>query len=364
MVSPDPSRASGASTKAAAPPQSLTWLQQLVLIVALLLGGFGTLYGAQSLKWARVPMQVESSEDVVYLPGPMALKAATLGVLPFGADLIFIRAHAYFLKHMYSDRIFSWLESYVMAAVALDPDNRELYHWAATNVRLGQEIDERVLGVSNRYAEMGIARFPDDPRFYEMIAFNQYFELRPRLRARELDLSTRLEKAEGAERAALLAEVTEIRQRRYDLERSTLENYTVAAMLPGSSVNPLMLVNLYVRQDEVAAATQLTRALFADAPPQARESLLNNLENIGQKGVAAELRAIQERHRAEMPFVPETLFDLIGSSDSVRVPSDWNELGRAIDDAKSALDVRRAPEAVTPPSPESAPVTTPEEGKP
>ncbi len=350
--------------KAYEPPQALTTLQQFVLIAVLLLGGFGTLYGAQSLKWERVPMQGGASEDVVYLPSSLALKASTLGVLPFGADLIFIRAHAYFLKHMDSDRIFSWLDSYVMAAIALDPDNRELYHWAATNVRLGQEIDERILGISNRYAEMGIARFPDDPRFYEMIAFNQYFELRPRLRTRELELSSQLHKAQGDLRSSLLAEVTQLRQRRYDLERSTLENYTVAAMLPGSSVNPLMLVNLYVRQDEAAAATQLTRALFADAPPEARESLLNNLENIGQKGVAAELRAIEERHRAEMPYVSETLFDLIGSADSVRVPSDWNELGRAIDDAKSSLEGRTGPVPAVPSVTGSAPVTMPEEGSP
>ncbi len=314
---------------------------QLLLAVTLGLGSFGTVYGAQDLKWERVPLEIQLADDVIYMPGHTALRASSLGYRAFAADLVFIRAHAYLLKHFYSDRIFSWLETYVAAAVALDPDNRELYCWASTVIRLGQEIDETTIADSNRFASMGAVRFPDDPRFYEMMAFNRYFELRPRIRARETALATELEKAPSERRERLLAELSAVRRERYATERDALNDYTIAAMLPGSEVDPLFLVNLYVRQDELGAARNLTRALVADAPPEVRASLLANLEAIGDTELASQLRSLDDRHTAEAPFMSPDLFAMIGSQADAGLPTDWNRLGSAVQGALESLESRQ-----------------------
>jgi hypothetical protein len=316
-----------------------------LVLAGLIFGSFGTVYGAQSLKWERVHLSTAANFDTVYLPSHNWLRAFSLGYRPFAADVLWMRTHSYFLSHMYGDRILRWLDPYVGAVAALDPDLRDLYYWAAMVVRYGQIIDEAVIERSNRFAEMGIERFPDDSRLYAHLGFNKYFELRPKYRQREEDLLDAIEQMpQGPEREKALAALAIQRKRRYDLEQSALQDYTVAAMLPNSSVDPLFLITLYVKQDEHAAATSLTQALIVDAPPDIQRQLLYKLEEIGESELAERLRKSRDLHESEMPYVNEDLFRFLGSADDLVVPRRWNDLGAAYEKALESLEQRRQQE--------------------
>lgn len=308
---------------------------------ALLLGAAGTVYGRQSLAWERVHMSTQVFDDTVYLPSRTALRLSSLGYGPFWADMLFVRTHAYYLRHMYGDRIFKWLDPYVDAVISLDPDNSEIYFWASRVVRYGQIIDEDVIARSNRFAELGIERFPDDARLYAHLGFNKYFELRPKYIEREQDLARRIvDAADPAEKQRLVLEQSALRGARYDLERSALIDYTTAAMLPGGTVDPVFLVNLYIKQDLVEAATAIAQALYYDTPQQGRASILARLESVGKTEEAAKLRRAEEEYEKAMPYVPQGLYRLIAPRERFTVPARWDDVGAVYDQALKALESR------------------------
>ena len=264
---------------------------RFILVTVILFGALGTVYARQDLRWARIDMLNSEVDDTVYLPSRAWLRSASLGYLPFASDLVFMRTHAYVIRHMYSDQIFRWLERYVDAAIDLDPDNPEIYYWASRVVRYGQIVDEPIILRSNAFAEAGIERFPDDPRFYEHLGFNKYFELRQIYNERETQLAKQLERESDPEkRSALLERLTTTRLERYAFEGSALQDYTVAAMLPGSRVDKLFLLNLYVKQDEKTAAAEMVKAVYADAPASMREQFELRLREIDQADLADRLK--------------------------------------------------------------------------
>lgn len=319
-------------------------------LLAVFVGGvLGIVYARQSLKWERVPLQTQRQEETVYLPPSTALKMSSLGYGPFWSDMLFIRTHAYFLRHMYGDRILKWLDPYVDAIVTLDPNNREIYYWASMVVRYGQIIDEGVIERSNRFAELGIERFPDDARLYVHVGFNKYFELRPLYMDRERAMQRRItETREGPEQVALLRRLADLRSDRYALERDALHDYTIGAMLPNSGIDPVFLVTLYVKQDEIGAATSMIRTLYPSVSPDDREQLLVKLEELGESELADELRRASSAHTEEMPYVPEGLYRLVGSRKDIRIPERWNDLGLAYDQALRALEARERQEVEPP----------------
>jgi hypothetical protein len=231
--------------------------------------------------------------------------------------------------------------------VALDPENPEIYYWASIVVRYGQVIDEQVIERSNRFAEEGVLRFPDDPRLYAHLGFNKYFELRPLHFDRERALQEQIGAATGEERTVLLQRLAEERAQRYQLEREALEDYTLAAMLPNSGIDPLFLVTLYVKQDDLSAATQLISQLYGGATSADRFQLLHKLELLGEGELAGDLRAQDQAHAASMPYVPEGLYPLLGHRSELTVPLTWNTAGSAIDQATEALRSREQNEGGT-----------------
>ena len=314
-----------------------------ILSAFILLGALGSVYARQEVRWARADMLNPEVDDTVYLPSRTWLRAASLGYLPFASDLVFMRTHAYVIRHLYTDQIFRWLERYVNAAIDLDPDNPEIYYWASRVVRYGQIVDEPTILRSNAFAEAGIRRFPDDARLYEHLGFNKYFELRQIYNERERQLTERLEaETEPYRRTEVLEQLTKTRVRRYEFEGSALEDYTVAAMLPGSRVDKLFLLNLYVKQDERTAAAEMVKAVYADAPASVREQFEHRLRQIDQSELAETLKARQKRREAHMPYVPEDLYQMLGAATDSQVPGDWSHLGQAYTQALESLKKRES----------------------
>lgn len=318
-------------------------IYQVVLVSVVMFGALGTVYARQELRWSRIDMLNSEVDDTVYLPSRTWLRSASLGYLPFASDLVFMRTHAYVIRHLYTDQIFRWLERYVDAVIDLDPDNPEIYYWASRVVRYGQIVDEAIILRSNAFAEAGIERFPDDPRFYEHLGFNKYFELRQIYNEREAQLAAklRLEKNPNTRRR-ILERLTRTRVQRYEFEGSALQDYTVAAMLPGSRVDKLFLLNLYVKQDERAAAAEMVKAVYADAPAVMREQFELRLREIDKAELADQLKAQQTLREEHMPYVTADLYRMLGSTTDSQVPSDWNQLGLAYSQALDSLKQREA----------------------
>ena len=105
---------------------------------------------------------MDIAAEALYLPPLVVLRVLSLGYQSAWADLLFVRAHAYFLTHFFSDRKFTWLDHYYEAIKGLDPDNPRLYQWAGQVVKFGQHINDGVITRANGYLEEGLQRFPND----------------------------------------------------------------------------------------------------------------------------------------------------------------------------------------------------------
>jgi len=312
-------------------------------LASVVFGALGTVYARQDLRWSRADMLTAEVDDTVYLPSRAWLRAGSGGYLSFASDLVFMRTHAYVLRHLYSDQIFRWLERYVNAAIDLDPNNPEIYYWAARVVRYGQIVDEPTILRSNAFAEAGIERFPDDARLYEHLGFNKYFELRQIYNERELQLTAKLDaETDPGKRTKLLERLTKMRVTRYEFESSALQDYTVAAMLPGSRVDKLFLLNLYVTQDERAAAAEMVKAVYADAPAAMREQFEVRLRQLDESKLVEQLKASQEAREEHMPYVSADLFRMLGTRRETQVPAEWNQLRQAYSQALDSLKQREA----------------------
>jgi hypothetical protein len=220
--------------------------------------------------------------ETLYLPPGIVLKAMALGYPQALADLILVRAHSYFLTHFFADRIFAWLDSYYDAVVGLDPDNPRVYQWFGYVAKLGQGLDDDVVRHADRFLEDGLARFPRDSRLHMDLGFNLNFDYKG---------------ADDADKAAARLKAR--------------DHFTVAAGLPGSSIDPNFLADLYRhdREDGLAAAYALQK--YYEATDDQREQLLRRISLLSEE-LAKGIRDEETRWHAEMPFLDPTLFSLVG----------------------------------------------------
>jgi len=198
------------------------------------------------------------------------------------ADLLFVRAHAYFLSHFFTDRIFAWLDPFYDAIVGLDPDNPAIYLWAARVVKFGQIIDDGVVRRADAYLEQGIARFPEDWRLHLDLGFNLYFEYRGR---------------DEAERAA-----ARLRAR---------DHFGIAAGLPGAQMDANFVAEVFERDREEGLAASYALQKYYESSDEQRTQLARRVSAISQE-LAAGLKREEARWKAELPFLPISLFSLTG----------------------------------------------------
>jgi len=317
----------------------------VVLLAVMFIGIGGTLYGWQSVKHERVYLKTQVVDDVVYLPPPTALRVASLGYGAAWGDLLFVRTHAYYLRHMYGDQIFQWLETYADAVITLDPDNAEIYYWASQVVRYGQSVSETIISRSNKFAEQGLRRFPDDARLYVHLGFNQYFELRPMLLDKEQSLREELKTITTSKRRSeVLERLNFVRTQRNELEEQALVNYTTAAMLPHSAIDPIFLFDLYIKQDQTEAAVHIAKSLYFDLGEQNRKQLLERLKIAGRGEDASVLKTAEERYNKSMPYVSPELYRMVGSTDNMVVPNSWDRLGEFFEALDAVRDESRTEE--------------------
>ncbi len=239
--------------------------------------------GTQSLDEARQHLTrgSETAAETLYLPPLAVLKVLSLGHRTALADLLFVRAHAYFLSHFFADRIFAWLDQYYEAIVGLDPDNPKVYLWAGQVVKYGQHIDDATIRRANAFLEAGLKRFPLDWRLHMDLGFNLHFEFRG---------------TDETERSAARLKAR--------------DHFARAAGLPGSPVDPNFIAELFERGNEEGLAIAYALERYYDATEEQRTQLLRRISALSDV-MAAQIRAEEERYRRDFPFIPVALFSLL-----------------------------------------------------
>ncbi len=269
-------------------------LTVLVIAAAVVLATLVTRIARLELRYEAAHLDRAAAVETVFLPPHDVLRLMALGHEAFAADLLFLQANAYFVRHLFHDRIFTLLPTYLDAVIALDPDNPRVYEWASQAVKFGQFIGNDTLELSNDYSRRGLERFPDHWRFYLDIGFNYLIEWKPK---------------DAAERAALRARA--------------LEYFAVAAALPGSQLDPNFVSNLYYEDNDVEMALLHATLRYWEASDAERESLRSRLAQFGSAATAQRLAALEVAWKRDYPYVPISLFELVGDKQAAPLPSDW-----------------------------------------
>lgn len=283
--------------------------------------------GPSRLAWfeqERVRRAAEGPEDIrlrgsetVYLPPHEVLRFAALGHQGFMADLLFVRVHGYWSSHLWLDRRFPWLDLYMNAIIALDPDNERIYYWASQVVKYGQLIDEATIEKSNHYSRLGIERFPDNFEYYLAIGHNYLFEGQVK---NEADRAERLKRA--------------------------LPYIEIATTLPGTRLDPNFVMELHERNNDQAAALHLASITYWKTDPKQRRTMRARMIRMGQDARAQNMKRTGERHAKTFPYIREIgLFRLVDpdTSHDTTLPSDWSKPWEAPSPTLEAPDPRARP---------------------
>jgi hypothetical protein len=264
----------------------------VVAFVALLIGGamFTRVYRFDLKRDAALAFSVHEAE-VFYLPPVKVLEAVSLGRKAFMADLLLIRGVSYFINHLFRDRRFPWLNTYLERAYALHPHNKALYEWAMKVVKYRQRITNEVIEESNEWARRGIDAFPDYWKFHMEIGFNHYFEW---------DFADEEDQAKH--------------------QRGAVDHFMIASTLPGSRLDPNFVTNLYLKHNEEEMALFFALQRYHDGSDEEKEMLLHRVASLISDQAA---RAILDREaawRENYPYVSPVLFELLGRVEDGRVP--------------------------------------------
>jgi hypothetical protein len=271
----------------------------IALTLALVVGGLGTQYFKQEMRFAAMERASLDLAETFYVPPVSVLKTLGLGHQSFVADLLYIKAFHYFVNHLFGDRRYQWLDAYVERIMSLDPKIPTLYRWASQSAKMGQLITQEALEKSNAYAEMGLEHFPDNWTLYLDIGFNYFYELAP-----------------NAE--------TQAEEKRYiDLAR---EYFAIASSLPGSALDPNFVTELFMESNDTQMALFHAYSRYMDASDTEREELRNRIRLMENADIARALEEQDALWKENLPFVTRPFFELVGSPKNRRVPRTWAEL--------------------------------------
>lgn len=136
-----------------------------LLIVAALAAQAGVERGIES-RWPR-----RSIEQFLYLPSGRHTKALTLGFSNLAADVLWIRAVAYFGGHVLTDNEYPWFYRILVQVTTLDPPFAHPYLFGGTALALKPETGDESVAMLTR----GMMNYPGDWRYPFYIGFNAFY---------------------------------------------------------------------------------------------------------------------------------------------------------------------------------------------
>ncbi|MEO0326166.1 MAG: hypothetical protein AAF447_24670 [Myxococcota bacterium] len=268
-------------------------LQAAATLLALL----GVVGAADTLRGAAFEREQRSEryEDLYYLPPPAWLERFSLGHRAALADLIWMRGLVYMGEEWANDGETRNILRYADAIVHLDPEFKRAYLWAGTagmyritQVTVPQLMEALV------YLRRAAERFPQDGDVQWRLGAALLYDVAPEVR--------RAGNEEEAE--ALVAEGLV---------------YTRKAARLGAGPAWLALSNATRLQSlgKAEQAAQHLAEMYAVATdPQVREEIRLRIANLRGDAYARALRAtvedVERRRDAHFPYLPRTLFMLVG----------------------------------------------------
>ena len=212
------------------------------------------------------------------LPNKDALVWMSLGQREFLADMIWIRALQY--NNLKNEAHIA--ENFADAIIALDPDFKAVYRWAAVTSVFSDNISENSVKMANHYLALGAERFPLDPYYDYSIAINNisYFpKSTPEIEA----------------------------ERRSDAIRHLQQ----AMQKPGADSNITMLISGLLNDDDVSLKVQfLQQAVLTEDNPETKKNLQTRLILLSESSQNASLILSAKRdqwHRDHHEYLPVML---------------------------------------------------------
>jgi hypothetical protein len=156
----------------------MRWQSKLVL--ALVLGGLALCIRVIRLDAFDKRQAGQRFEDIYYLPRPDFLPVLSLGYRDALADLIWCKSLVYFGDQLGHRGIVKFVFEYSDAILALDPDYRAAYRWAATASMYRPtpvSLADGRHGAS--YLQRAVDRWPDDGELEWDLGSLLRFELMP-----------------------------------------------------------------------------------------------------------------------------------------------------------------------------------------
>ena len=285
------------------------------MLVALLCTAWLCFFGAQ---WFRVQKDVVGGRralgitaETTYLPPGPVLRVVSLGQQSFLADLVYVQAAHYFVRHLISDSQLPWLDRYLDAIWALDATCRSSYRWGSQVVKFGQRIDREVSERANRFARLGLEAQPDDAWLYHEIAFNLRYAMDPR----------------SPEEALHFKELA-------------LRYLEIAYTFPNFVYDPNYLASQYARAGQIDESIKSALVNYGGANEEQRRELRNMLTEHNRGEDAAELAWLDVMHQRDWSYLTPPLATMIGPKRALAPPlnpADPTGWLREVDTPKSLL---------------------------
>lgn len=280
------------------PPVELSTLspasRKLILAAA-----FATL--VQLMLLARVSTlsvgQHVAAETVRYVPRAEAMRLGSLRHNELGADLMWIRAVLYYGEMFFRPTRGAtvWLERYLDVLLGLDPRFERVYRWAGTMFiyRTGK-VTRQDVERANAFLERGVREFPASWELWFILGSNYLFEVKPK---------------DEAERR--------------ELRRKAADAIARASDLPGRpDWAPVLAATLFSHQGEVINAIQVLERTIPLTPEKERPKLYGKLIQLRSQEAALaierETKEFDRRWKASFPYLPASLFVLVGDREQPR----------------------------------------------
>ena len=220
------------------------------------------------------------------LPNPNALVWMSLGQREFVADLIWIRALQY--NDLKNEAHLA--ENFADAIIALDPDFKAVYRWAAIAAVFSEDISANSVEMSNHYLRLGAKRFPLDPYYDYTIAINNisYYP-------------------------------TDDPQKENELRREAITYLQSAMQKPGADPNISMLISGLLNEDDISMKIQfLQQAVLTEQDPETKRNLQTRLVLLSENSSASGLVLAAKRdqwHRDHHEYLPLMLDFMIAGEE-------------------------------------------------
>jgi hypothetical protein len=120
-----------------------------------------------------------SFEQFLYLPSGSHTKALTLGFSNLAADVLWVRAVAYFGGHILDDTDYPWLNHLLLQVTTLDPTFMYPYLWGGMALSLKPETGGESIAMLTR----GMTNYPGDWRYPFYMGFNAFYNQFDSMRA-------------------------------------------------------------------------------------------------------------------------------------------------------------------------------------